>query len=584
MFKGVRHLVKLTFKYDKKYIYLLIIGEVLLIVSFINSLYMPMLIIDSIFYSKIFEETIKYLFIYLILGISTSFFRNIVIHTSFKRKMLIYKEFQKDIGNIIMKTDFAKTESKYFLELKQKAEKFIYGNGTGFGKIIEDFVSLIGKLIRMLIVVVTVINLNFFLIIFLFLIIIINSIATTNKQKREIKLNFEKVQHERRSTYFSNLFQDFRFGKEIRVFNLGNYLLEKYDIELLKMQQFYTKIANNNIKNGMIVIILSFTQQVLSYVFLIYEVINTSITIGQFNMYLAAINNFTNILKDIISVFIDMHQYANFYEYYIEYVNLYSNEKEGFKKIDITNLNVEFKNVSFRYDGAEQYALKNVNIKISTNEKIMIVGKNGAGKSTFVKLLVGLYKPTSGNIYINGVDIQELDSEQYSTLFSVLFQDFKLFSMSIRDNIKFDKNINDEYIKSMFIKLGMADKLGSLNEGLDTFIFKDFNKCGFEPSGGEAQKLALIRSICNESNFIILDEPTASLDPISENIINSTLDDILQNRTCIYITHKLINADKFNKILVFDNSELLEYGTHKTLLNNKQLYFELYNIQAGNYS
>lgn len=584
MFKGVRHLVKLTFKYDKKYIYLLIIGEVLLIVSFINSLYMPMLIIDSIFYSKIFEETIKYLFIYLILGISTSFFRNIVIHTSFKRKMLIYKEFQKDIGNIIMKTDFAKTESKYFLELKQKAEKFIYGNGTGFGKIIEDFVSLIGKLIRMLIVVVTVINLNFFLIIFLFLIIIINSIATTNKQKREIKLNFEKVQHERRSTYFSNLFQDFRFGKEIRVFNLGNYLLEKYDIELLKMQQFYTKIADNNIKNGIIVIILSFTQQVLSYVFLIYEVINTSITIGQFNMYLAAINNFTNILKDIISVFIDMHQYANFYEYYIEYVNLYSNEKEGFKKIDITNLNVEFKNVSFRYDGAEQYALKNVNIKISTNEKIMIVGKNGAGKSTFVKLLVGLYKPTSGNIYINGVDIQELDSEQYSTLFSVLFQDFKLFSMSIRDNIKFDKNINDEYIKSMFIKLGMADKLGSLNEGLDTFIFKDFNKCGFEPSGGEAQKLALIRSICNESNFIILDEPTASLDPISENIINSTLDDILQNRTCIYITHKLINADKFNNILVFDNSELLEYGTHKTLLNNKQLYFELYNIQAGNYS
>ena len=246
---------------------------------------------------------------------------------------------------------------------------------------------------------------------------------------------------------------------------------------------------------------------------------------------------------------------------------------------------IEFKDVSFRYPGCEQYTLRHINLKFQVGKRLAVVGQNGSGKTTFIKLLCRLYDPTEGVILLNGVDIRQYRYEEYLSIFSVVFQDFTLTDFTLGQNVasgeKYDKARVEECLK----KAGLEERLKNLPLGTETYLSKTFSKEGVDMSGGEKQKIALARTLYKNAPFIILDEPTAALDPIAEAEIYSKFNEIIEDKTAIYISHRLSSCRFCDEICVFDKGTVVQQGSHEGLLaveNGK--YHELWTAQAQYYT
>jgi ATP-binding cassette subfamily B protein/ATP-binding cassette subfamily C protein len=225
-----------------------------------------------------------------------------------------------------------------------------------------------------------------------------------------------------------------------------------------------------------------------------------------------------------------------------------------------------------------------VSLIIRSGEKLSIVGQNGAGKTTFIKLLCKLYEPQEGEIRINGVNIREYSREEYNRLLAVVFQDFKLFSFSVKENISFYHNSEERKLYHALEKAGLKDRIDKLEQGIETSIYKNFDKEGVELSGGENQKMAIARAIYKDSPIVILDEPTAALDPYAEFEIYTRFNELVSNKTAIYISHRLSSCRFCDHIAVFDHGELVEYGTHKELEGKNGLYSKMWHTQAQYYA
>ena len=256
----------------------------------------------------------------------------------------------------------------------------------------------------------------------------------------------------------------------------------------------------------------------------------------------------------------------------------------GEKELDLSDkFEIEYRNVSFKYPNTESYALQNINLKIKNGEHLAVVGRNGSGKTTFIKLMCRLYDATDGEILINGINIKEYSKESIIKLYSVVFQDFKIFSTTLAQNISAGEDYDSEKLYDALDKANIKDRVLAMGNKESTYLYKDLNKSGVEISGGEAQKLALARALYKEAPIVILDEPTAALDPIAENEIYSRFNSFVDNKTAIYISHRLSSCVFCNRIAVFDESHLVETGTHQELLNANGKYSELWNAQAKYY-
>lgn len=245
---------------------------------------------------------------------------------------------------------------------------------------------------------------------------------------------------------------------------------------------------------------------------------------------------------------------------------------------------IEFRHVFFKYPGAEEYALKDFSMKLKIGEKLAIVGMNGSGKTTMIKLLCRLYDPEKGEILLNGVDIRKFKQEEYSTLFSVVFQDYKLMPFKMGENVAVDTEYDAEMVKKSLMDAGFGERLLEMDAGLDTYIYKNYDDSGVEVSGGEAQKIAIARAIYKDSPFILLDEPTAALDPLSEYEIYTNFDRIIGTKTAIYISHRLSSCKFCEKIAVFHKGRLVQVGNHEELVKEREgKYYEMWEAQAKYY-
>jgi len=244
----------------------------------------------------------------------------------------------------------------------------------------------------------------------------------------------------------------------------------------------------------------------------------------------------------------------------------------------------EFRNVSFQYPGTQTFALKNLNMRLEANRRLAVVGLNGSGKTTMIKLLCRLYDPTAGEIFLNGVNIQEYDFQTYRRLFSVVFQDFKLFPLTIGENVAVSNKQDKEKVLRCLQDAGFGERLEKLPLGLDTVLYKDFDEEGVQISGGEAQKIALARALYKDAGMIVLDEPTAALDPIAEFEVYSTFDKTIGSKTAVFISHRLSSCRFCHDIAVFDKGELVQRGGHDELLSDADgLYAALWHAQAQHY-
>lgn len=245
---------------------------------------------------------------------------------------------------------------------------------------------------------------------------------------------------------------------------------------------------------------------------------------------------------------------------------------------------VEFKDVSFKYPGSDIWSLRHVNMKFKVGRRLAIVGENGSGKTTFIKLLCRLYDPQEGKIFLNGIDIRKYRYDDYMNIFSVVFQDFQLLAQPLGANVAGKCHYDEKKVHKALVDAGFGERLEIMPEGLDTMLYKNLSENGVEVSGGEAQKIAIARALYKEAPFIILDEPTAALDPIAEAEIYSKFNDIAGDKTTIYISHRLSSCKFCDEIAVFHEGEVIQQGTHDSLVADENgKYYELWHAQAQYY-
>lgn len=323
------------------------------------------------------------------------------------------------------------------------------------------------------------------------------------------------------------------------------------------------------------------------YIFVCLKALGGAFGIGAVTQYVAAITRLSGSVSSLIRTAGDMRNNASFLKLIFEFLDIPNRMYQGSltveKRMD-RNYEIEFCNVSFQYPGSETYALRNVSMKFRIGERLAVVGMNGSGKTTFIKLLCRLYDPTEGAILLNGIDIKKYNYNEYMSIFSVVFQDFKLFAYELGQNVAANMNYDKKLAERCLINSGFEDRLKELPDGLNTYLYKDFCRQGIDISGGEAQKIALARALYKDAPFIILDEPTAALDPIAEYEIYSKFNEIVEDKTAVYISHRLSSCRFCDTIAVFDKGRIVQQGRHDELvIDENGKYYELWYAQAQYY-
>ncbi len=324
------------------------------------------------------------------------------------------------------------------------------------------------------------------------------------------------------------------------------------------------------------------------YLFVAIKAFLGAYGVGSVVQYVSVLTRLGDGIRDLMFMVSDNELYCAHLKKMYDYLDIPNHMYQGSLTVEKREDNeyyIEFRNVSFKYPRTENYVLRNVNLKFKIGEKLAVVGMNGSGKTTFIKLLCRLYDPTEGEILLNNVDIRKYDYKEYMSIFSVVFQDFKLFSFGLGQNVSASFHYNEELTKKCLEKAGFYGRLQSMKKGLETSIYKDLDEEGVEISGGEAQKIALARALYKDAPFIILDEPTAALDPIAEYEVYSKFNEIVQDKTAIYISHRLSSCRFCDVIAVFDDGQIVQRGVHDKLLQDTHgKYYELWKAQAQYYT
>lgn len=324
------------------------------------------------------------------------------------------------------------------------------------------------------------------------------------------------------------------------------------------------------------------------YLFVCLKAYGGAFGLGSVTQYIGAITTLFIGISAMLETLGNMRINAEFLETTYELIDMPNRMYQGTLTTEKRNdrkYEVEFRDVSFKYPGSDSYALRHVNMKFKIGSRLAVVGMNGSGKTTFIKLLCRLYDPTEGQILLNGIDIRKYRYDDYISIFSVVFQDFKLFSLPLGQNVAASRNYDAERVKDCLVKAGFGDKLEHMPNGLDAYLYKDIDKEGVEISGGEAQKIAIARALYKDAPFIVLDEPTAALDPVAEAEIYEKFNDIAGDKTAIYISHRLSSCKFCDEIAVFHNGEVIQQGTHESLVADESgKYYELWNAQAQYYA
>ena len=354
-------------------------------------------------------------------------------------------------------------------------------------------------------------------------------------------------------------------------------------------QGFFAKLSKGKV--GALVASSSAVSAVfigIAYLYVCLKALGGAFGVGSVAQYVAALTKMSGGLSKLVKGLGDIKNNAPALKKSMTFFEIpydMASGTEPVKKNKDNEYVIEFRNVSFKYPASGEYALKDVNIKFRAGEKLAVVGRNGSGKTTFIKLLCRLYDPTEGTILLNGKDIRDYDYSEYLGIFSVVFHDFKLFAFKLGDNVAGRSDYNASLADECLEKAGFADRLKTLEKGEETYLYKEFERDGVDLSGGEAQKVALARALYKNAPFIILDEPTAALDPVAESEIYSNFNSIVGDKTAVYISHRLSSCRFCDDIAVFDGGRLVQRGDHDSLVSDENgVYHALWNAQAQYYT
>ena len=582
----IKHFLKLAHGISKTYIPTLFFSSLFAAaVPFLNII-MPKYIIDELLGAR----RIKVLILLVLLTVIGNGVLNLINRVLEKKCNIKNEEvvagFDLLIGKKVMDLDFENIEDPEILNLKERA-LFPIRNQGAIWQLTYNISKGLTEILKIIGLIGVILTLDWIIIALIILIVLLSSFMYKKSQRLQHKFFDSLIPLNREFGYYINTINDFSAGKDIRLYNVAPLFVKKLDEFNINSTNVFIKMFSKlGVYEGLNEIVLQL-QMVIVYGYITYRVLINSIGIGDFTMYTNAAINFSNSISNLFRSYVMVRQMCRYLQAFMEFENIESKHtKEGKKIGNLEKVNIEFKNVSFKYPRSKEFTLKNVSIKINEGEKLSVVGLNGAGKTTFIKLLARLYEPTEGEILLNGVNINEYDYDEYMKLLSVVFQDFKLMSFSIKENIALNdfNKVKDEEIEEVLIKSGFGKDLEKLPKGINTPVYKNFDEGGIEFSGGQAQKLAIARAVYKDAPIVILDEPTAALDPKAEYEIYSKFNELIGKKTTIYISHRLSSCRFCDNIAVFQKGKLIQYGTHDELVKDKGNEYEtMYSAQAQYY-
>ena len=564
------------------------------------------------FSARIVDELInycrkEYIAIYVISIIVINFIctviRNVLLHVCNEKESQMWNWFEKVFSDKQMSLDYDDLEDVSIQKQRQEVEEnlFMFGNGLGqlvwgTSVIVKVFINIFVALLMSGTLFISksgekIVDHPIWILIILGCIILCgfsNYKATRKENSLFMKWCDNSLWFNRTFIFFGHeLYTNLERAKDVRIYRQDTLAIKKVE----ELEEWENAEKKNSFNMSFFPATAGFIVGLgncACYLFVAIKAFLGAYGVGSVVQYVSVLTRLGDGIRDLMFMVSDNELYCTHLKKMYDYLDIQNHMYQGSLTVEKREDNeyyIEFRNVSFKYPRTENYVLRNVNLKFKVGEKLAVVGMNGSGKTTFIKLLCRLHDPTEGEILLNNVDIRKYDYKEYMSIFSVVFQDFKLFSFGLGQNVAASFGYNEELAKKCLEKAGFYDRLQRMKKGLETSIYKDLDEEGVEISGGEAQKIALARALYKNAPFIILDEPTAALDPVAEYEVYSKFNEIVQDKTAIYISHRLSSCRFCDVIAVFDDGQIVQRGVHDKLLRDTQgKYYELWNAQAQYYT
>ncbi|WIV13745.1 ABC transporter ATP-binding protein [Proteiniborus sp. MB09-C3] len=586
-FKMIKRLLKNVRNQNKKIYICFVIYTIAATIYPLFSVVLPKLLIGELSLGNAanVENILAIILGYLLLTSIFGFIRTYMKDFAYPQITRLRIDYIRDTFDKIVSIDYKYMEDATFFEKNGKAMEATSSNNNGVEGVYHKLFETPSMLITTVIFVVFIGMLNIFILFGLILNIIVSMWISRRVHHYRYGKQEELTHAERRKRYYYTTTHDFAYGKDIRIYNFKDRILNNYSKEILGYINIHKMIANKEYALGFLGLITLLLSDLATYGILIYKTIN-GMSIADFSMYLAAIVSLSLLLKTLIeniSFTINEGQYVH--DFY-EFMDKDLGEEGGARgAIKDDTLEIEFKNVSFKYPNTDRYIFKNLDFKINKGEKLAIVGINGAGKSTLIKLMTGLFDVTEGEILINDIPIKEFNKKELFSMFSVVFQDVNILAYTIGENVACTSNeIDKNRVMTALDKVGLGSKVKDFSKGLNQMMLKIIEEDGTEFSGGESQKLAIARALYKDANMVIMDEPTATLDALAEAEIYESFSELVKGKTAIYVSHRMSSSVFCDKILIIDEGKISDFDSHENLMEKKDsLYYKLFQSQAVNY-
>lgn len=573
---------------EKKVIVICLLQAFLGVFSNLVNLYVSPTILSVLERRASFSELIMTILLFVALLMFSSAVMSYVSTNALYGRITVRTAIIAAINKKSCVTSYPNTIDENFIKLRSKAGQSVSANSEATEAVWGTLTYLLQNTVGFMIYLLLLSTLNAWLM----LVILVTSLIGYSVNKRLTSYGYRHREEEGELTnklwYQNNLAKNHKAAKDIRIFNMKPWLEEVSAKYLSAFVAFQKRAHNIYIWGSILDLVLTFARNGIAYAYLIYMVVDNGLSVSQFLLYFSAVGGFTawvgGILNDMTTLYrqsLDISTVREFLEYPEPF--LFEEGKPLRFAFDRPH-EIKLENVSFRYPGAADYTLKNMNLTIHNGEKLAIVGLNGAGKTTLVKLICGFFDPTEGRVLLDGEDIRQYNRRDYYALFSAVFQNFSLLAGTVAANVaQSEDEQNLERVMDCLDKAGLTEKIASLEKGVQTNLNRSVYIDGAELSGGETQRLMLARALYKQAPFVILDEPTAALDPIAEADMYQKYNELTAGCTSVYISHRLASTRFCDRILLIDDHSIAEEGTHEELLKLGGRYARLFEVQSRYY-
>ncbi len=512
------------------------------------------------------------------------FLTKLVYHQKFRMNTFYLKR----VALKGLTTDYINQENGIFRKLQTESFMCCNGNYSPLSNIYETLIKFCTNILGLSIFGAMLIQLHWGIIIFLIITTIISYLLNQKIIAWTAANNKERISYQQRINYINSVSGDIRSAKDIRLYRMAVWFSDIYNSNMKGIAGWYKRLTSKLFGVAVYDSGLALLRESVVYLYLLYLIWNGQLTVAEFVLYLSVVTGFSTWLSSIFSQLSSLNQInlkINYFRSYLEYPETFNRNNGLISSANDCPKVIELKNVSYRYEGAEHDTLQNINLKIIPGEHIAIVGLNGAGKTTLVKLICGLIDPTKGQVLYDGIDIREYNRVAFYRLFSAVFQQFSIMPVTIAEIVSetTPENIDYNKVKSCLTDAGLWNKIEQLTNGVKSQFGKTIYDDGIEFSGGEIQKLLLARAMYKSAPVMLLDEPTAALDPIAESTLYNNYNEISAEKTTVFVSHRLASTSFCDRIILIENGTISEEGTHKELLERNGKYCTLFEIQAKYY-